>query len=49
MKREFLAGLGLTEEAIERVMAEHGKMVQATQSKLDEAEIKHKVASDYLF
>ena len=48
MKREFLAGLGFSEEAIEQVMAEHGKSVQATQSKLDEAESKLKEANSTL-
>lgn len=48
MKREFLAGLGLSDEVIEQVMAEHGKTVQATQSKLDEAESKLKEANSTL-
>ncbi|HFI0351808.1 TPA: phage scaffolding protein [Streptococcus suis] len=48
MKREFLARLGLPEEAIEQIMAEHGKTVQATQSKLDEAESKLKEANSTL-
>lgn len=48
MKREFLAGLGLSDEVIEQIMAEHGKTVQATQSKLDEAESKLKEANSTL-
>lgn len=48
MKRDFLAGLGLSDEVIEQVMAEHGKTVQATQSKLDEAESKLKEANSTL-
>ncbi|WP_170240125.1 phage scaffolding protein [Streptococcus suis] len=48
MKREFLASLGLSDEVIEQVMAEHGKTVQATQSKLDEAESKLKEADSTL-
>lgn len=48
MKREFLAGLGLSDEVIEQVMAEHGKTVQATQSKFDEAESKLKEANSTL-
>ncbi|HEM3666986.1 TPA: phage scaffolding protein [Streptococcus suis] len=38
MKREFLAGLGLSDEVIDKVMTEHGKTVQETQSKLKTAE-----------
>jgi seryl-tRNA synthetase len=48
MKREFLAGLGLSDEVIEQIMAEHGKTVQATQSKLDEAESMLKEANSTL-
>ncbi|HFR3844658.1 phage scaffolding protein [Streptococcus suis] len=48
MKRDFLAGLGLSDEVIEQVMAEHGKTVQATQSKLDEAKSKLKEANSTL-
>lgn len=33
MKREFLKGLGLTDEVIEQIMAEHGKAVHAEQAK----------------
>ncbi|MTN76933.1 hypothetical protein GMB45_16055, partial [Turicibacter sanguinis] len=44
MKREFLADLGLSDEVIDKVMAEHGKTVQDTQNKLktakDELEAK---------
>lgn len=48
MKREFLAGLELSEDIINQIMAEHGKTVQATRSKLDEAESKLKEANSTL-
>lgn len=38
MKREFLKDLGLTDEQIEKVVSEHGKEVQETNSKLASAE-----------
>ena len=38
MKREFLRELGLSEEQIEKVMAEHGKTVTDTTAKLAAAE-----------
>ena len=40
MKREFLKNLGidgLTDEAIEKIMSEHGKTVKLTTDKLDAA------------
>lgn len=38
MNREFLEGLGLEKEAIDKVMAEHGKAVQAVKPAQDELE-----------
>lgn len=38
MKREFLKDLGLTDESIDKVMAEYGKDVQGVNSKLATAE-----------
>lgn len=38
MKREFLAGLGLSNKIIDKVMTEYGKTVQETQSKLKTVE-----------
>ena len=38
MKREFLQGLELSDELIEKIMAEHGKTVADTKSKLTAAE-----------
>ncbi|MFJ8099391.1 phage scaffolding protein [Lysinibacillus sp. NPDC096212] len=34
MKREFLEGLGLEKEAIDKIMAEHGKTVESHKTKL---------------
>nr|DAE10369.1 MAG TPA: minor structural protein [Siphoviridae sp. ctwrX9] len=36
MNREFLEGLGLEKEAIDKVMAEHGKAIQAVKPAQDE-------------
>lgn len=41
MKRETLEQLGLTEEQINNVMAEHGKSVQSMKSDLESAQIKN--------
>ncbi|MHB9762107.1 phage scaffolding protein [Streptococcus suis] len=38
MKREFLAGLELSDEQIDKIMAEHGKTMADTKSKLTAAE-----------
>ena len=38
MKRDFLATLGLSDEVIDKIMAEHGKTVNETKSKLTETE-----------
>lgn len=38
MKRDFLATLGLSDEVIDKVMAEHGKTVNETKSRLTETE-----------
>lgn len=35
MNREFLKGLGLEDEAIDKIMAEHGKTVNSTKEQLD--------------
>lgn len=48
MKREFLAGLELSEDTINQIMDEHGKSVQSMQSKLDEANEKLKTANSTL-
>ncbi|WP_079859695.1 phage scaffolding protein [Streptococcus agalactiae] len=48
MKREFLAGLELSEEVINQIMAEHGKTVQGIQTKLDESESKLEQANSTL-
>ncbi|MCK1200567.1 phage scaffolding protein [Streptococcus uberis] len=48
MKREFLAGLELSEEVINQIMAEHGKTVQGFQTKLDESESKLEQANSTL-
>ena len=37
MNRDFLDSLGLEKEAIDKVMAEHGKAVQAVKSELEDA------------
>ncbi|MDQ0412716.1 phage scaffolding protein [Mesobacillus stamsii] len=36
MKRDFLEGLGLEKEAIDKIMAEHGKTVEAQKQKANE-------------
>lgn len=36
MKREFLEGLGLEKEAIDKIMAENGKDIEAGKAKLEE-------------
>ena len=38
MNREFLKGLGLEDEVVEKVMAEHGKTVNQTKSDLKAVE-----------
>ena len=38
MKRDFLTALGLSEEAVEKIMAEHGKSVTSLKSKQTELE-----------
>ena len=35
MKREFLKGLGLEEDAINQIMAEHGKTIASTQAEVE--------------
>lgn len=46
MKREFLEGLGLEAEAIDKIMAEHGKAVQAEQAKTTAKEAELKTAKE---
>lgn len=36
MKREFLEGMGLEKDAIDKIMAEHGKTVESQKSKVTE-------------
>lgn len=36
MKREFLEGLGLEKDAIDKIMAENGKDIEAGKAKLEE-------------
>ncbi|KAF0994837.1 phage scaffolding protein [Geobacillus sp. TFV-3] len=36
MKREFLESLGLEKDVIDKIMAEHGKSVEAHKTKVDE-------------
>lgn len=38
MNREFLEALGLEKEAIDKIMGEHGKSVQAVKTKADDAQ-----------
>ena len=42
MTREFLKGLGLSDEAIEKVMAEYGKNVNQLKSENEELKEKNK-------
>lgn len=46
MKREFLAGLKLDEEIIEKIMVEHGKTVNGVKQKLDEKTEESKLLSE---
>lgn len=48
MNREFLEGLGLEKEAIDKVMAEHGKTVNAINVKLAEVESTAKALQEQL-
>lgn len=48
MNREFLKGLGLEEEAIEKVMAEHGKTVNSTKQELETAQSEVKSLKEQL-
>lgn len=38
MERKFLEGMGLTDEAIDKIIAEHGKGIQAEQAKTTQKE-----------
>lgn len=46
MKREFLEGLGLEKEAIDKIMAEHGKSITEAKGKTQELEDKVKSYED---
>lgn len=46
MERKFLEGLGLETETIDKIMAEHGKTVQAEQAKTAAKEAELKTAKD---
>jgi len=46
MKREFLTGLKLEEETIEKIMIEHGKTVNSVKQKLDEKTEESKLLSE---
>ncbi|MEK4030803.1 phage scaffolding protein [Pseudobacillus sp. FSL P4-0506] len=48
MNREFLKGLGLEEEAINSIMAEHGKTVNTTKEELQTAQTEVKSLKDQL-
>lgn len=45
MKREFLEELGMEKEAIDKIMAEHGKAIQAVKPADDYEELKTKTAT----
>jgi len=47
MNRKFLEDLGLEKEAIDKIMAEHGKTVNATKEKADKAEALQSQIDDY--
>lgn len=46
MKREFLEGLKLENELIEKIMAEHGKTIQAEQAKAATKDVELKAANE---
>ncbi len=47
MNREFLKGLGLEDDAIDKVMAEHGKTVNSIKDKADSVEGLEAQINDY--
>lgn len=47
MKREFLKELGLEDEAIDKIMAEHGKTVNETKEKAEKADELKNQLEDY--
>src|SRR5690625_4961117 len=47
MKREFLKELGLEDEAIDKIMAEHGKTVNETKEKAEKADELKTQLEDY--
>lgn len=48
MEREFLEGLGMEPQAVEAVLAEHEKTVQAHQAQLAEMALQHQVSEAVL-
>lgn len=46
MKREFLAGLGLEDEVVDKIIAEHGRSLQAVKDKNSELESDLKTANE---
>lgn len=48
MNREFLKGLGLEDEAIDKIMAEHGKTVNTTKEELKTAQTESQSLKDQL-
>lgn len=47
MNREFLKGLGLEDEAVNKIMAEHGKTLNETKEKADKADSLESQITDY--
>lgn len=47
MNREFLKGLGLDDEAVDKVMAEHGKTLNSVKEKADKVEGLESQIEDY--
>ena len=41
MKREFLESLGLEKDAIDKIMAENGKDIEAGKAKLEEEQMDY--------
>ncbi|MTD30166.1 phage scaffolding protein [Planomicrobium sp. YIM 101495] len=47
MNREFLKGLGLEDEAVNKIMAEHGKTLNETKEKADKVDALESQVADY--
>jgi len=47
MNREFLKGLGLEDEAIDKIMAEHGKSLNSVKEKAEKADTLESQIEDY--